>query len=209
MTFLRRKQSEWASPVLYGLGTVCVLLVIFFTLVGRPLISCQEPATTPKNVEAHLQDWLKDTGAGIRDISSDEPNDDFAIQLSLLNGTSIIVSRSKIRDRYITLAAVIGFTDPKQKALFLKLSEDERADFLRDIVIEMNRERIECLVQPDFDGTINLRKTMLISSMTNESFLSSIQDVNFAVVLTEATMQRGLSERHESKLQSMTQTRYR
>jgi hypothetical protein len=188
VTYLKKKQSPWFIPVCWGLAaSLCTALILY---LGQTIITQQKPQVTPDDIQAYTQEWLKDTGTGIRDITVDDPDSIFMMQLSLMNGTSIIVKRPKARPRYLLLDASLGITDPQQKVVFQGLSPDDRAEFLRSVVIEMNRLKIECSAQPTLDGTIHLRKTLLISSITNDSFLQSLQDMNFAVTLAIATMQQ-------------------
>jgi hypothetical protein len=198
-TYLKKQQSPWFVPVCWGLAaSLCTAFILY---LGQTIITQQKPQVTPDDVQAYIQEWERDTGTGIRDITGDNPDDIFTMQLSLMNGTSIIVRRPKVRSRYLLLDASIGITDPHEKAVFQSLSPDERAEFLRSVVIEMNRSRIECSAQPALDGTVRLRKTLLISSVTNDSFLQSTQDMNFAVALAIATMQQEFVKSSSAKRQ--------
>jgi len=184
--YWRRSNSEW---------TICENHNGIKFLVEKPL-SEQSP-TTSENIEAHIQEWSNDAGITITDVSGNFPESIFTNHLVLGNGTSLLVMQPKLRDQYIIFHVGIGITDPVQKSSFYKLSTKKRTDLLRSITIEMNRLRIECAVNSTTNNTVELRRTLLISATTNESFSNTLQDLNSALALVEALIQQGLEQPSE------------
>jgi hypothetical protein len=184
------EQCYWRKP--NGEWAICENHNGIKPLVEKP--TSEQPPTTAENVEARIQEWADEAGIVITDVSGEFADSVFAVHLVLSNGISLIVTQPKVHDQYIVIHVGIGIADPEQKASFIRLSARQRTDFLRNIVIEMNRLRIECVVHPTVTTTVELQKTLLISSVTNDSFLNALQDLNSAVALAEAVIQQGLQQ---------------
>jgi len=163
----------------------------------KPLVeksASEQPPTTPENVEARIQEWSNGMGIVVTDVSGEFSDSIFAVHLVLSNGTSLIVTQPKLQDQYLVIHVEIAIVESDQRSSFIKLSARQRADLLRNIVIEMNRLRIECIVHPTVNDAVELQKTLLITSATNEAFLNALQDMNSAVALAEAVIQKGLQQ---------------
>jgi hypothetical protein len=151
-------------------------------------------APTSDDIRTRVHTWVSGTSMSIEDVSSGFPNAIFVDHIQLpSDGASMLLWQPKQYSQYLVLEARIGITDEPQKRAFEKLSVKQRTDFLREIIIEVNRLQLECGVQPTTNEMVTIRKTMLISTLTDDSFHNNIQIVNSAIALVEALVQKGLS----------------
>jgi len=181
------EQCYWRNPD--GSWAICQNHNGLNPLAGS---SSEQQPTTLENVEANIQTWSTDMGLTVTDVSSRYPESLFAIHLVSSNGTSIVVEHPKERDRFLLFDADLEITDSEQKRAFLNLSEERRQDLLRNVMIEMNKLSIGCMTRPTLTRTVDLQKAVLISGLTDDSFLNEMQGLNSAIALAGEVIQRGL-----------------
>jgi hypothetical protein len=105
LTYLRARNSRWASPILYGLAGVALIAVILLALKGFATLSNQLPATTPDTVEMNIRTWLD--AFKIAQQRQSDPESHFSLRVTLPNNIPMVVRRQKEYDRYVSIEAGI------------------------------------------------------------------------------------------------------
>ena len=64
--YLKKRKPDLAGAVLYFLAGFAAVMVVAFVLVGRPLLSKEQPQTTPENIEGNVKAWADTFNIGIQ-----------------------------------------------------------------------------------------------------------------------------------------------
>ncbi|HSZ02510.1 MAG TPA: DUF2299 family protein [Terriglobales bacterium] len=146
MAILRKRESKWVGPVLYGIVTIASLVVIWFTFTGRPLFSqTRSEVVTPENVEENLKTWADHLAMSLERQPPSEAT--FFSYIGRTGGPRdpINIFRAKEKPGYLQFRATINLA-PEHQAALAKLSKQDSTKFLNELDLEMSRlnERWGC-----------------------------------------------------------------
>jgi hypothetical protein len=185
VTWRRSETMLWGS---------LTLILLVFSIAGNHKLNQEYPFNNvPPDLGSKIRTWSQDSGAKIVDISDSLPDAFFAYRLELYSGTFMRISQPRKFPSYLLIEASLGITNPEQVQTFLKLTDDQKEDLVRKILTAVNQMKLECAGDThSMTEMIFIRKTVLVSGETPDSFLSDIQSINSAVGVAESIMQSGL-----------------
>ena len=131
--WLRHKNVSWLPVLAYGLAGCAFTAVIIYTMIGRSLLSTQQPQTTPENVEANLRAWSDDARLGVTRAPTAQGMY-FALAVTLQNGNKIIVGRANERPNDIQVQSALVLA-PEQQAALAKLTKEQADDVTAEITL--------------------------------------------------------------------------
>lgn len=184
--WLRKRNSLWSNPVLYGIGGfgLIALGIIGVRLLFMPAPVVAEPIT-PENIEAHIKSWADSFGLSIRKDSS-SPNSYFQYTLTLSDGVSVDVARMKDRDRYLTLRAKITVS-PEHKAVMSNWSNEEAVRLADELLLELARAKVSYSIAglPRFDEVVVMEMVLISNDLSGDTFVRSLDDLDSQVMLVK------------------------
>jgi hypothetical protein len=189
VTYLKRTNSTWFQPVLYGLAGGALVAVIL--LCGQIVASPKRSEASPENVETKIQEWVGNTAISVRQATAIAPNTIFTLELTFPNSNKIVVERFKSSDSYITLESHLLVDSQDQQKSFAALSQPDAQDILSNISLEMSRARIQASTQAP-PRILDLAQIIRIDSMTEEKFMDDISGMENAVSIAKITFAQGL-----------------
>jgi hypothetical protein len=189
--YLKAKAPQVASPALYGIAGAALLSILLFTFTGRAVLSQAQPETTTDNVEENIRTWLD--GYGVAVTKEKYPNAMFTYRVTLRNGTTVGVIRSKEDPRYIGFRADIKM-DPDHIAILKKMTLEQKQDVIVEVTMEMARSKVNYnLGSPALEDTMKIAKSVLITNaLTEDSFASHLSDMDSDVQLARGAIRFAL-----------------
>ena len=183
VAILRAKKQAWATPVLYGIGTVVCLAVIVFTFTGRPVFS--KPLTEESNIEEKIKDWSAHLGFALQPAApAQEPS--FAYRLIIPNGDNIIVVRDATsRPQYIQAQSSIVLT-PEQSTALSKLTKDEQDAVTQEVQLELSRTTTSFILAGVPLQSIGLNRPVPIAGLTETSFTQALDQLDNTIHMVQA-----------------------
>jgi hypothetical protein len=183
MTWLKSKQSRWATPLLYGVSAFAAVLLISYVLVGRGLLSKEQPETTPENVETNIRSWADNLGLGVAKQESGADNY-FLYLIALHSGRVVYVGRTKSRPNYIQFQSNVTVSKEHQE-LLSKLSEERRNMVIQETLLELARSRIGYEIPgPKFTVVMLTKSVPITSGLTEATFGGYLDEMDSAMALS-------------------------
>lgn len=190
VTWLKSKQSKWATPVLYGISSFAAILVISFVLVGHGLLSREQPQTNMENIEENLKAWTNTYSMGIQKQSDDKFF--FTYKVTLQNGTLVWVGRPKDKNKYLNFQSVIMLS-PEHNALAEKLTQQQLERVTDYINVEMAKSGMGfAFVRLPSRGMFIARGVPISSNLTETTFIDTLDEMDRGVLLCKETLKIAL-----------------
>src|SRR5215472_13619236 len=142
MALLRKKDSKWAGPIIFGLLTITALSVLWFTITGRSLFSPPRVEVSPENIEKQLKTWCENVAIGTE--RTEEPDSYFAYTLRSHGGDPVNVFRAKHQPGYLQFKGLITFA-PEHQAALAKLSNDDEEMIFQQLVLELAKANLSAV----------------------------------------------------------------
>lgn len=138
---LRKRESKWAVPILFGLVTAACLLVGWFTITGRSLLSRPAVEITPENVEDNIKLWADDFGMSLERQPS-PPDSYFLYVVRLHGGDPVQVFRSKTdKPNYLQFASSLTFA-AEHEAIASKMTKAQTDKFAEKLTVDLARSNL-------------------------------------------------------------------
>jgi hypothetical protein len=183
VAIIRRKWPIIASSVMYGLGALACLSVVYFTFTGRSVFSA--PPTSSSNIEAYLKKWITSSGLGVQQVPSPSPNFDFAYNVTTKMGNSILIFRDiKGKPEYLQLQISFMVSPEYQKTL-AHLTPEQANNALQETMIEIFRRNAAFTIEGKDQNhieKITIIRGYEISGITESQLFYAMDDI-------EATME--------------------
>ena len=178
IAWLRSKQSKWATPLLYGVASFALMLVISFVLTGHALLYQKPFSVNTENVESTIADWTDKYQIGRRRVSAG-PEDYFFFE-AVRGGINVSIYRERQRDHYVIMAVLLELSAADQRTLDA-LSQDQREDVLLQESQELARLKVAYqVVGTDVEpiGSMRLEEPIPINdALTEETFMEHLQNI--------------------------------
>jgi hypothetical protein len=169
MTFLKAKWPKVASYVLYGIGTLACLSIIFYAFAGRGVLS--PPRTEPSNVEANVKKWC--SNLGMRSQAITLSGADFAFRLTLTDGVPVTVAHDPMnRPGYLQFQSTISI-GPEHRAALAALNASQATEIVQEVQLELSRVNVGygvAMSDPQHLEAVIVNRSPVISGMTEGSF---------------------------------------
>jgi hypothetical protein len=137
----------------------------------------QSSRVTINNVEQKLKEWIDAFGLARRIVTNEKL--DFGIQVSIPPRFIVTIGRPKDRPSYLTLVSSIRLSK-EQRALFDKMSEEEKMSIYRAIRLECGRLKIGHHMHENLQ-VLSIHKLIPITPDLKEArILDSINEVQFS-----------------------------
>jgi hypothetical protein len=193
VAILRKRDSKWVGPLLYGIVTVASLAVIWFTFTGRSLFSTAHSAeVTPENVEENLKTWADHLAMSLeRQAPSDTK---FFAYIGRAGGPRdpVEISRVKEKPGYLQLNATISLS-PEHQAALSKLSKQDSTKFINELGLEMARLKMGAslgiaanIKREPIQLTVALQKAVPISNLNEGYFAERFDEMTGAMAQVRA-----------------------
>jgi hypothetical protein len=218
ITYLKTKGSKWANGLLYGVGGATCIAVLLFALKGRAVFSKEKPEVTGENIEANMKVWADEYGLGVTRAPSPPPDSFFAYGVTLANSNQLLIFRSKAKPKQLQLQVIMSFSQEHQTT-FAKLSKEQSANFMQEIVLELARAKIGYTIStaiPIVQGTqvspfspqmqITIMKTLPLSGTLDEDmFVRGVDEMDSAISMVRSATE--LAFKHNSEPQPKEPTK--
>jgi hypothetical protein len=184
---LRVKRAAWASPFIYGIGTVACLAIIVFTFTGHAIFS--KPQTDTSNIEDRVREWITNLGLGSQPVTA-MPDTLFAYKIFLANGNSIVVIRPKSKSGYLQFQSVI-VVSPIHRAMLAKLTPDQASAVEEELVQHLAGSRMGYGIagsDPSHMESISLAHGVPIVGLTEAAFVEQVDLADTDTVLVTTSL---------------------
>jgi hypothetical protein len=128
VTYLRRVNSQWVIPALYGLGGAALMAIILFFSAG---IVPQQAQVNSENAESKTKQWLGDLG--IANTLVPDTSAIFALEITMQSGKTMVVRQLNKIAGHVDLYANVADNDPRIQAL----SDPKKKALAHDLTIEL------------------------------------------------------------------------
>lgn len=197
MTWLARRASPWKVPLLYGLATLCLLVVasaglhVLFTNTPKRT----EPITLT-NVEAYMRQWLETFNYSVRKLP-DNPDAHFAYSITNTHGRKSLIRRLRSLEHYLMIHATVTVSDEHRKR-FTKWPQGEAVLFTGTLVMDLTRYRITFAnIKWPLEDIVLEKKVPITYGLTESHFMQSLEDIDAAEVFAEQRLAEFLRTRAE------------
>jgi hypothetical protein len=180
--WLRKRNSLWTSPVLYGIGggTLIAFCIVGIRLLFAPPPPVIEPITT-ENIERHLRIWIDALGVSVKKDSIDANGGVyFEYSLTLHDGVPVGIARPKDRSRYLALQTAVSVS-PEHKAVMATWSPEEGTRLVDELLLELARGKVAYQItgQPPQLDTIRIEKMVPIGNdLSEDTFARYLDDID-------------------------------
>jgi hypothetical protein len=120
-------------------------------------------------------------------------NDRFALLLKMRNGNVVRVSQPNDLPQYVALNATVKF-DQEMAAKIAKLTTSQRFEIDNNAATELARMKMEYGVTTELTQIAIQRLVPITPNLTEEVFLSNLQDVNDALIVSASSVSGGLNK---------------
>jgi hypothetical protein len=181
----RKRNSPYATPVLYCLGCFASLTVICYFVVSFLNLPSDPPmATTSENVEENTKLWTGNLGYSVRKI--DQANNYFTLIITDIEGRGFVVRRpTQMGGRYLVIESTLTITG-SDKETYDNLSDVAKEEVEEEISAEVAKQNISFGVHPP---TINLNELTPISNLTENELRESINVVVNTLIIARQTFE--------------------
>ena len=181
ITYLRKTQSTWATPLLYFVLSFMGVFVIAFTLTGKALLLRERPQTTPENVESNIKAWADKFSLGIQKGTDNKFS--FVYSIALPSGRMVLVGRPKEREGYLQFQGNMQLS-PEHEAAVKKISSAQQVRISDEISLELARSKIGwAVVGAPFKGIVVSKAIPITSNLTEDSFIASLDEMDSSILL--------------------------
>lgn len=207
-----RIKDRWSWPMMtvYGLVVFACTLFIFDRLFGRSHVNQTLPEqkteekVTEQNIQSKTREWLDAFHLNVTRLP-DNPDFYFSFQATGVNKIPMTIVRSKEHEHYLTLLGKIEISPP-HRALFDKLSDEEKIRVIQKLRIEVARSEINCAFDPP--GTFNFvaieKRIPITGSLTEAQFMQGAEEMNYGIILVRDTVGLILDSKEKPTLPSLT-----
>ena len=188
VVWLRTRGSRWVSPLLYGLATFVMLVILLLGLQISRYISVQsESMVDRRNIEPVVKGWLASSGFGYVE-NSGLSSPQFALDTLLLNGSHMTVERLKPNQQYLVIRASV-VVDGNASERIKRFPKIQVARLNRMISIELARAN-QLFNQVDLPNQpVSFEKHLAITStLTQQNLVRAMGEVNSAQIVVAYTI---------------------
>jgi hypothetical protein len=173
------------------LAAISLIVGMAFIIHGFYQTANRDQVTT-ENVESHVREWLDTAELGPHKVP--DSNFFFKFKTEAIKGNPpIYIGRTKEGDRYLTIFSKIGFSD-EDKTSFGSLSKSEQGQFYEKLRVEIARSKIGYIIEGLPFAITVLKRVPITKDLTEATFLDRIDEVGFAAVLVNDTIELELAE---------------
>lgn len=185
IAYLKRKQSEWASPVLYGVGGAAAIAVLIFAVKSFVAIPPKPTEITTNNISTAVSSWLDDFNLSHAKLTN--PDAYWGNRVNLADGDSIFLFRSRAKDKYLTIQALV-ILSPEDQQKMAKLSKAQVIKIGESVEKEMLRAKIAFLMNlnPFRLGLIYLEP--ITSDLSEATVMHDIDQLDDAALLAKLAL---------------------
>lgn len=186
------------TPVKRRSRLVLVLLIGGLVFSGYGFYRTTHPEEiTPENVETKVRSWLDAFSLKTKKIT-DNPKLIFGYAVDFADGQLVGVSRTKAFDRYLTFEITVELSDELQK-VFDNLSDEEKVSFLKELRLEILRNRVRGGMDAPFKNVVIVRLLPITSTLNEGAVIDAIDEVHNCGLLMAAVIRDGIQARVEKK----------
>jgi hypothetical protein len=182
---LRAKKPAAAAPILYGVGGLACLFVIFFTATGHSVFS--PTPTSQANIEENVKKWVSNFGYGSQSVPPPTPDCDFAYQITPTVGVPIEVFRDKkSRPSYLQIETLIAVS-PEHEAILSRITPAQALGVIEETEAEILRRRMAFAMSgqnANHVQSITIIKSLPVEGLSQTGFGDGFDDVETAASLT-------------------------
>jgi len=183
--WLRHRNVSWLSVLFYGFAGCTLMSVLVYTLLGRAIVSREQPHTTPENVETNIKAWADRFSLAIQKQKDDKFS--FVYSIGLPSGRTVLVGRAieKNREGYLQFQGTVVLGQ-EHEAELKKLSPSQLEEVMDRINLELSHGRFGfTFIQSPTSKAIVVSKMAPISASLDEStFLDNLNEIDAALLLT-------------------------
>jgi len=181
VVYLAHVKSEWAIPILMGLGATAMCSVSLIGISGFRRLPPKKEVTTVETVERQIRAWLNN----FRYAVQNDPNPFAFFWLIITTSAGVRMSVGRLKEDmfrdYIVVRTDITAT-PEEAAFLAGLSSQELGRILLELKIELARARVgSSPIQLPSVGTFSIFKRVPINdSLTEHVLVGMIDDLEAA-----------------------------
>lgn len=179
--YARDVAKVMTAHYVWGIGALVSLAVFVWGIIHWRNTS----RVTIGNVQSKLRSWLDAFGLSHRVYEFAGWHFTFDVRF---NDVSMFVGRPRRwGGRYISVLARVSAVDAQQMAILDNLSPELRAQFYRELVLEMSRARIAYNWTPDIRNISVSRYLPITGTLSESDVIAAIEDVSLSTVLIWTT----------------------
>lgn len=179
-TLLARYLSNWATPALYGLAGSALLSVTIVALKAIARLPRRRPVTDLENIESEVHRWLDNFRVTVKNDPITEAYFRFIVTLD--SGTKVVVGRPRGElSGYILVRGEV-ILGPEDQKMIAALSQDEVADLLLELRLELARAKVgySGLALP-IDTIAIFKRIPISEALTEDAFFNKLEEVEAAL----------------------------
>ena len=186
--YLKKHESLYTAPVLYGLGAFCLVLASGAFLRWTTTVNLRLRKTvTPRNARKVIRDWLDQAGLEVRNVELEGLRFHYIVTV---NERKISVAQSEAKPHLINFNSTVNFTDEDNRVL--SRAPGGVPAVLKNLRIHLAAYKI------GYSGIgaplrqVSLFRNILITSDFNEyQFMRGLDEVELAFALMQAVVDVG------------------
>ena len=189
--WLRHKNVSWLPVLFYGFAGSVLMSVLIFTLLGRAILSRQQPEATPENVEKNIRAWSDAFQLGVTRLPADQTIE-FGLVITAKSGNPIEIRKTK-QTTYLQLQSNLVLS-PEHKEMLAKLNPEQSEWITEQLSLELARSKIGFTIlgprarneQPEMQIVV-LSKGVPIYGLTEMRFAEYLDEMDSAIKLSKTT----------------------
>ena len=194
LTWVKNKWPKYGDLALYWIASFACLGIVWYAATGYIPFSQPQVRVTSENVESNVKAWSESAGLGF--VKAPISDSYFGYTLTTRTGTPIQVSRLRSeKQSYLQFASTISFA-PEHQAILGTLTKEEVDAVVQEITLELTRTRVgfaianlgipQTGVSTTTQTAVILQKAVLITNLSEPTFTSCIDDMEFSVTTLRA-----------------------
>jgi len=183
--------SFWQDVALIFLFSVILVWAVIASVYLAPR-KPESSAITPENVEPAIRAWLDAFGLGTRKLTESAMH--FAYEVRTHTGIPVAVLRTRGHPHYITLISKIEMA-AGHKVVFDRLTEPEKAEFGRKLVLEAAKAKIAYETDATFEKLTIEKRIPITAELAEANLIDGIGEITFAALVMIATIAQSLESR--------------
>jgi len=197
VTYLRKKNSSWLSPVLYGLGGgALVAAILFFGIsAARQGQAIVPDSVTPDTIESDITQWANNSRLAIQKV--DDKDAYFGYNITLPFNAKVNVFRPKgSLDNMVTFRVILIINSMDQ-AEMEKLTPRQKLQIYEQVDLELARLQIEHVEIGSSTvpvQRVEIERSVVIKNMTPADFSSALGALVSAQEVVQQAINLKISE---------------
>ena len=168
IAWIKAKRPQWEPPLKAGIWTVFMILGMGLMITIWRALPVPIVKTTSKTVLTDVRRWLDEFHYGVR-ILPEDPARFFGLAVATANGRTLVVSRTRDRDQYLTIENAMT-VDGVDRDAVARLSDAQRQELIESVIGSLSLAKTGVIVTGNPFNTILIQKRVPIEALT-ESYL--------------------------------------